>query len=128
MKLREKIFVRNLLIYSVMLTAIGFVYNYYAPEAYSSPAIPFINLLFFVFGWITYNYNLKYLEKKAGRFVNFYMLITFFKMMFFVLVILAYLMLRKVDALPFVVAFLIYYLLYTIFEIRAILKISGRNK
>jgi len=127
MKLREKIFVRNLLIYSVILAAIGLVYNYYAPEGYSSPAIPFINLLFFVLGWITYNYNLKFLEKKAGRFVNVYMLITFLKMMFFVLVILAYLMLRKVDALPFVVAFLIYYLLYTMFEIRAILKIAGEK-
>lgn len=122
-----KIFIRKLIIYTLILTAIGLAFFFLLPDRYITPMLPYINAFFFVITLITYYTTLRYIRQKVSRFVNYYLIATFAKLFLFIIVILIYLFVNKPDALRFVVTFFIYYLLYTIFEVKEIMKIANNS-
>ncbi len=118
-----KKFLQKLIIYTIILTTIGLVFYFLAPDHAVSPTLPYINIFFFIVTLLTYYTTLRHIRQKASRFVNYYLIATFAKLFLFIIVIVLYLYMNKQDALKFVVSFFIYYLLYSIFEVREIMKI-----
>ncbi len=119
-------FISNLLLFTLILAGLGFLYSYLAPDKSVTPAWPYIIIFFFVITLLVYYLVKNYLAKKISRFVNFYMILTFLKLFLFIIIIVIYAIYNRVDAIPFIITFLIYYLLFTVFEVISVLKASQK--
>ena len=60
---------------------------------------------------------LKSTEDRFSRFVTQFMIITFAKLFFYIIILFVYAFLNKPDAVPFILTFFIFYFIYTVFEI-----------
>ncbi len=70
---------------------------------------------------------------RAGRagdqaFVRFFMGATGLKMLVFMVLLIGYSMLNKATAVPFIVNFFLFYLLYTVFEVSLVYKKFSSNR
>lgn len=119
-------FIRNLVIFSIILAVIGFLYSCFAPDKAVTPAWPYIIVFFFLVTLLVYYLVKNYLTKKISRFVNFYMVITFLKLFLFIVIIVIYAIYNRYDTVPFIITFLIFYLLFTVFEVISVLKASNK--
>jgi hypothetical protein len=115
-------FIRRIIILSVLLTVLSVVLYFILPAGKFSPASPFMPLFFLAVTGGLYYMLLKSIENKFSRFVNQFMIITFAKLFLYIIIIVAYAFLNKPDAFPFVIAFFIFYLIYTVFEIVSFLS------
>ncbi|GAB4321004.1 MAG: hypothetical protein Kow00127_13330 [Bacteroidales bacterium] len=117
-------FLKNLLIFSLILLIPSVAFIYLAPDNWVSPA--FIYILPFFMGLTVVFHNLLLAGKGSAptRFVNRFLLLTFGKMMLAILVILIYLALYRDDALAFAISFAFFYLVFTGFEVVQVLKIQ----
>jgi hypothetical protein len=126
--MKKNSFIIQLLIFTVLLGLIYLGLKQFLPENYLSPVLPFLLPFFFSATAIFYNYLVKSSEKKFTSFVNRFMLTTFIKLMLFMAVLLIYVFTHKDDAVPFILSFFILYVLYTVFEVVALLKFSKTEK
>ena len=110
-------FLKKLLIYTVILGVAGFLIVYFIPEKFISPALPYLFFFFFSVTLIVHLVLLKVSQKKNSGFINFFMLLTFGKLLFFLTIILVYALLNRSDAVRFIISFFILYLFYTTFEV-----------
>ena len=116
-------FLVRLILFSLILGIATLLAWYLLPKAYVSPVLPFLIPFFFSLSVLIHYFLLKGIEKKFASFVNRYMLMTLLKLFVLIAVILVYVLSNKQDAVPFMVAFFIYYLCYTIFEVASILRL-----
>lgn len=63
-------------------------------------------------------------EKRPTMFVNMFLLTTTLKLLVYMAVMITYALLNKDDAKPFIVNFFVLYLVYTIIEVLALLKLN----
>jgi len=117
-------FLFNLTVFSIVLFAIVLILFFFGPYQYISDALLYIVPFFIITTFVSYALTKKYLNKKSARFTNYYMIATVAKLIFFALILVVYSILNRADAVRFTVSFFFIYLLYTFFEIIAILKIS----
>jgi hypothetical protein len=110
-------FLKKLLIYSIVLAAAGFLIVYFLPEQFISPALPYLFFFFFSVTLIVHLILLKVSQKKTGGFINFFMLLTFGKLLFFLTIIILYALFNRSDAVRFIISFFILYVFYTAFEV-----------
>jgi len=111
------IFLKKLLLFSIILALVGYFFTFLLPENYITPTLPFLYVFFFAATLIVHYILLKVSEKKTSGFINFFMLVTFGKLLFFLTIILAYALLNREDAVPFIIAFFILYVCFTAFEV-----------
>ena len=64
------------------------------------------------------------IQNKPNRFINAFMLLNFGKLFLYIAIIAIYVFLYRNDAIPFTITFVIYYMLFTAYEITALLKIK----
>jgi hypothetical protein len=121
-------FLKKLLIYTVILGVAGFLTVYFIPEKFISPALPYLFFFFFSVTLIVHLVLLKVSQKKNSGFINFFMLLTFGKLLFFLTIILVYALLNRSDAVRFIISFFILYLFYTTFEVVISLSHSKPGK
>jgi hypothetical protein len=117
MKLRYVDFLKKLLIYSAVVAIAGFLVASFLPKSYISPALPYLFFFFLSVTLIVHLILLKVSEKKGVGFINFFMLLTFGKLLFFLTIILIYALLNRSDAVAFILAFFILYVFFTAFEV-----------
>ncbi|MBO4654474.1 MAG: hypothetical protein J5644_02890 [Bacteroidales bacterium] len=117
-----------LIIFSAIMAALSVIMQLALPQ-YSTPALPFIVLFFFVITLFTLYIVLRDdIGKNARRFVSGYLLsriIKFFSVILFVVLYLLFC--PDDDRIRFVVAFLVIYFLYSIFEV-VILKKENKDQ
>ena len=77
---------------------------------------PVIACFFFIVSMIVYFLSQKAKEKGMRKFANFYMASTIVKMLLYLAIIFIYVVNFKEDGKRFAIDFLIYYLIYTVFE------------
>jgi F0F1-type ATP synthase assembly protein I len=90
--------------------------------------LPALIVFFLFISWVIIWYLFRASEKSFIKFVNAFMATTGLKLLTLILVIVGYILLNHGDAIPFLVAFFILYLLYTGFEVYAVLYLSKRQK
>jgi hypothetical protein len=115
-------FLKKLLIYTILLGFAGFTVTLFLPKGFISPALPYLFFFFFSITLIVHLILLRVSEKKSSSFINFFMLLTFGKLLFFLTIILIYALMNRPDAVPFILSFFILYIFYTAFEVVLSLK------
>jgi len=117
MKLKYAEFLRKLLIFTLLVGLAAFLIAFMIPSQYISPALPFLFFFFFSVTLIVHLILVRVSEKKAPGFINYFMLLTFGKLIFFLTIILIYALTNRNDAVPFIISFFLLYVFYTAFEV-----------
>ncbi len=111
------IFLKKLLVFTIIVALVGFIFTILLPANYITPTLPFLYVFFFAATLVVHYILLKVSEKRTPGFINMFMLVTFGKLIFFLTIILIYALLNRDDAIPFIVAFFILYVFFTVFEV-----------
>lgn len=119
-------FLKKLIIFTIIIALVGYTIVYFLPAEFISPTLPFLFIFFFSTSLIVHYVLLKIAVKKPTRFISYFMLLTFGKLMFFLTIILIYSLLNREDAVQFIVSFFILYLFFTAFEV--VLSLSHVTK
>jgi hypothetical protein len=98
------------------------VFSLAIPEYYL-PVFPFLLLFFYFITIAIYAWQLKQAQNDMGKFSRSTMLITFFKLILYVVAAIIYIALDSENAIPFVICLIILYLIYTFYEVAEITKI-----
>jgi hypothetical protein len=117
MKYKYIDFLKRLFIYTFLLAVVGFMAAYFFPQKYITPTLPYLFFFFFSVTLIVHLILLNVSQKKTSGFINFFMLLTFGKLLFFLTIILVYALLNRSDAVRFIISFFILYVFYTAFEV-----------
>ena len=117
-------FIKRLVIFSLIFGLIAFGISYLLPEDYASPNMPFILMFFFIVTAFSHFLVIKSMAERMSRFVNFFMISIFLKLVLYSLVIVIYALVNEADVIPFMVTFLIFYLGFTVFELMEVLKLT----
>jgi len=112
----------KLLIFSMILAAVAYVADLLIPGKFLTPSLPWLLIFFFVFTGVVHLILLKASAKDGRKFFNYFMIATFLKFIVYISLIFGYLFINKEDIIPFVIAFFALYILYTAFEVVAIVK------
>ncbi len=117
-----KSFIVKLTIYSLFIALADFFWNNFMPVNYQVPNIWCI-FSFFIILTITFHFFImKSANGRPQSFVTFYMGSTALKMMLCLIVIVAYRFIDKPHIIPFAIAFILHYFLFTIFEVLTLLR------
>jgi len=117
-------FLRNMLIFSLIIVFIYIGLSFLLPESYFSPALPFLFPFFIATTLISYHFMLKSLHRRFSKFVNRFMAATAIKLFWYFTVMIIYILFFRFDAVPFAISFLILYLCYTVFETVSLISYS----
>ena len=113
---------------TLILVFLTLVISIIFPVLHVTPVFQFI-LIFYYFVTLAVLMVLKKsMQKRLSNFANTYMITTFIKLVFFTLIIIAYIVINKKDAISFVVTFFVYYLFYTIFEVLSLRQMNEAEK
>jgi hypothetical protein len=122
MKITYQAFVKKLLLFTIILAIAGYGIYQILPTEFTSPVIIYLYLFFFSVTLIVHYLLLKIAQKRANSFINYFMLLTFGKLLFFLTIILIYALLFRTDAKVFIITFFILYVCFTSFEVVMSLK------
>jgi len=121
-------FLYKLAILTIIVILIAVLTFKFLFEKYYLGIFPFV-LLFFVATTIIVHYRLVRANRYGpGKFTRAFLTYTGVKMLLNLIFILVYVLVDKVNAIPFVVGFLILYIIFTVFEIVTILKHLRKSK
>jgi len=112
----------RLVIFSLVMVFIAFLLDAVLPEGSLPAALPYLFVLFFSVTIAVHWVLLKITELKPAKFVSYFMLATFGKLIIYLIVILIYVFTRKEQLLAFILSFFILYIFYTVFEVVSILS------
>jgi hypothetical protein len=118
---------KQFLIKSTLLTLILFIIGAVAYttilKSYYLSVLPAVVVFYYLVTNIVHAYLLKIAEKSGARFTSQYTAISFLKMFIYLVLAIIYIFLDRGNAKPFIVAFLILYVVYTVFEVLEFLKV-----
>lgn len=121
-------FLNRLLMLTLIIAAAGWLVITNLPFHLQTPAFPYIIIFFFSTTLILHRILLKSAAQRFAQFANRFMLITFLKIVFFLFVMLIYaFFVNRPDAVPFIVTFFSYYLIFTAFELVEILQFGKKE-
>lgn len=125
-KLLIRNFIRRLTIFTAVIAILAVFFRLMAPPEYITPGL-FILLAFFylltagIYGFVVYS-----AQKRIAKFNTRFMLTTVVKLFLFMIILFLYILFNMEDAVNFLITFLIYYLLFTGFEIYNVVKHTRR--
>ena len=114
-------FIIRLTILSLVLGLLAFILKRFLPSGVVSPAIPYLIVLFHVITAIVHYILLRITTLNPRKFVSYFMLATFLKLMIYLIVVIVYIFYVKEGILSFILSFFILYIFYTVFEVVTIL-------
>ncbi|HNY03098.1 MAG TPA: hypothetical protein PKG48_10945 [Bacteroidales bacterium] len=120
-------FLKKLLLFTAILGAIALVIKYFATGIRLTPALPFLFCFFIATTLLSYYYLERATRQRFARFVNIFLLSILLKLLVYAGVLAAYAFLNREDTVPFIFAFFILYICYTVFESAGILVLTRRN-
>lgn len=85
--------------------------------------LPVVLVFFYIVTNLVHAYLLKVAGKSGSRFTSQYMATSFIKMFFYLAVAIFYVIINKEDAKIFLVNYLLFYIVYTTFEVIEISKV-----
>ena len=123
---------RQFLIYTLAVAAIlGIIYAFAitSPLAHHfSPAIPWLLIFFVIISNFVYYLQLKSTQSRTTKFVNVALISTGFKLLLFLMIIVVYALFNRSDAVNFIFAFLIFYLIFTPLEVISLRRTQHQLK
>lgn len=122
MKKKYLQFIIRLTLISLILLGAYFILKGNLGPAILVPAIPLLILLFYFITALVHFALLRITELNPRKFVSYFMVATFLKLMNYMIVIVVYVLTVKTGILAFVLTFFILYLIYTAFEVVTLLS------
>jgi amino acid transporter len=119
-----KVFFGQIMLLTIALAVISLAAFNFVPDTYKSQTWPFVLLFFVLTNSILYFFYLRIHSRKVSSFANFFMITTSAKLIFYLIVIVVYLYFNRDEAVPFLLSFFLYYLVYTFFEVKSIMKLQ----
>ncbi len=119
---------RQLLFYSAFLALACLILSWILPSALITPTLPAMIVFFIGVTLVILILLLRANARGMARFINIFMITTGLKLILFILIIVGYSLANRPDAVAFLGSFFILYLLYTAFEVYAILGIIKAGK
>jgi hypothetical protein len=117
-----KSFFIQLTIFSFVTLALVLLWNQYASARFQTETTWFIWVFFIVTTTLIHLFLVKSTEKEPKKFVVNFMLVTAIKLFGYLILILAYVLIKREAALGFTVFFLAMYMLYSGFEVFTLLR------
>jgi len=117
-------FLKKLLIFTIILAIAGYFLTYVLPDKYTTPTLPALFVFFFTATGIVHYILLRISLKRPNSFINYFMLLTFGKLLFYLTIILIYALIKRDDAVSFILSFAALYLFFTAFEVSQSLSLS----
>jgi hypothetical protein len=115
-------FLLRLFIFSLVIGLVVLLLYLFLPPEIVSPSLPYLVIYFFIITAAVHYALVRSTAYSARRFVSYFMLATFVKFFIYIVTVFAYAYFNRSDLLPFVISFFILYILYTIFEVLAIIR------
>ena len=119
---------KTLTIFTAIIGIICFISIHFIPKQYISAVWPLALLFFYVANLVALYYLLSAFNERINNFVNRFLVITFLKMLAYLVVLVTHVYFNRSDALHFTILFLIFYVLFTSFEVFILLKINKSGK
>jgi Na+/melibiose symporter-like transporter len=110
-------FLKKLLIFTIILAVAGYFLTYVLPEKFISPILPALFVFFFCATGTIHYILLRISIKRPNSFINYFMLLTFGKLIFYLTLILVYALINRDNAVSFILSFAALYLFFTAFEV-----------
>jgi len=121
MRKKYQHFILWLTLLSFVLALLVFLLDRFLPSGILSPALPYLLILFYVITAVVHYVLLKITVLNPRKFVGYFMLATFLKLLNYLIVIVVYVFIVKEGILSFVLSFFVLYIIYTVFEVVTIL-------
>jgi len=118
-------FVKNILIYTLSITLIYSISSHFLDSDYINSNTFWLIFFFLGITIIVHYYLIKAVHKDFNKFFRYFTLTTIVKLLIYLLILIAYILLGMPNRISFIVNFLILYVFFTIFEI---ISISKYNK
>ncbi len=123
-----KNFIIKIAVISVALAIIGWlVFSQFIPQFYIA-VLPFLLLFFIVVSIAVHAFQLQQAKKDMAKFARNNMLITFFKLIFYLIVAITYFAVDTKNAMVFVICFMLLYIIFTVIEVTSLLKETAGSK
>jgi hypothetical protein len=123
-----RIFLKKIALISAALALIGWlVFSQFIPQYYL-PVLPFLLLFFIVVSVAVHAFQLQQAKKNMAKFARNNMLVTFFKLFFYLTVAISYFAYDSKNAMVFVICFMLLYLIFTFLEVTSLVKETSGNK
>lgn len=120
-------FLRLTTIFSIALLAIFFISKEWIPAIPLNDSLPLMILFFMLVTNLVYYYQLKASTAKGSKFINVFMATTGFRLIFFLVIIVAYALVIRDDVVNFIIDFFILYVLFTAVEVFKIKSFINRQ-
>ena len=117
-------FTKGLTVYTLIITFLSIGIYYGLPELKITPVYLYLIAFMYAINFLLFAILSKAIQNKPNLFINAFMLLNFGKLFLYIAIIAIYVFLYRNDAIPFTITFVIYYMLFTAYEITALLKIK----
>ena len=111
-----KKYISRLLIFAISIGIIFFVVFKYLLAQYYLPVFPFLIIFFTIISILIHYILLKASNFRIAKFSTFFMGSTTAKLFIYVIFLVIYVLVDKLNAVPFLLTFFVLYFLFTIFE------------
>ncbi|MDR0970616.1 MAG: hypothetical protein LBM67_08795 [Lentimicrobiaceae bacterium] len=111
----------KVLILSLILSILSF-FMYHLFPAWITINWPYLMVFFIIVNLILYKLSDKAKQKDMTKFSTVFIGTSFLKLLLYFAIIFFYSLLNKEDAIPFLITFFVYYVIYTIVEVVSITK------
>ncbi|HRS54528.1 MAG TPA: hypothetical protein P5250_07450 [Bacteroidales bacterium] len=123
------LYIKKLLVLTFLLYLIGYVIYFILPKNLYTPAFPFIIAFYFIVNLITQLLILKNTyNKKASKFIRWFMGVSFIKLALYIIVMVLYALIYRNEAKLFVITYCIVYVFYMCFDIIVAISAYDRLK
>lgn len=123
-----KRFLKRLTLFAIIIAGLAVIFKLVSPGDIVTPLLfPMIGF-FYVLSLIIHLLLVNASKKKFKHFNNQYMISIVVKLLLFMVILIAYVLTNPGDAVNFLVAFLILYVLFTGFEVISIVKATRKIK
>jgi len=117
-------FLKGFTLYTLVIALLSVAINYALPEIQITPVYLYLIAFMYAINFLIFAQLSRALQNKPNRFINAFMLLNFGKLFLYIILIGIYIFLYRNDAVSFTITFVIYYILFTIYEVTALLKIK----
>lgn len=120
-------FVRSLLIVVASTAALTYGISWFIPEGDMPSIWPVVLLFYGVISFVTFLLTVRSIGERAAVFFNRFMLLTMARLFLLLGLLGLYIFYNRDEAVSFAVLYLVYYLIFSLFEVMTVLPIMRND-
>ena len=122
-----KSFIIKLLIITAIMEAIALSWGFFMPPKFVTPHLAILPIFFMAVTFMIHKAFVGALGLNPRQFVTRFMLVTTIKLLSFMALLLIYALINSHDAIQFLLSFFVMYVIYSAFEVTAVMNLNKRE-